>query len=1417
MVNLHLLRRVSRQFISLFVLMMMFGASSRAHAQNGGQLPIAYSHVYLFAASTAGSGTSPISMLHGTGVTIDSAGNGYVTADSNGNWSLAGLFAGSCPSASSPIYVLISDGNSSFGNNPAIAEVAAFPVTCGNISSVPSIVVNELTTAAAAWALAPYANAANDSFSSSAANAQAMENAFVYANTLVSSYTGKVTTTAPYAKVNTLADMLAACINTNGSNPCPLLFSDAKPAQGAMPTDTLQAAIDIAQNPDNNVGELYELFESIGNVIYAPTLTAVPPDWSLLPAISWGTPAAIPSGTALSATQLNATALVPGSFVYTPAAGTVPAVGTQTLSVTFTPTDATAYAANTASVSLTVFQSGQAQTINFATLPSPVTYGIPPITLSATGGGSGNIVSFTVQSGPGSIFGNTLVVNGTGTILVAANQAGNATYAAAIQVAQTVVVNPASTGNQAANGPQTAFLKYKVMGVVYAPPGAASSVTYGNSTLVGSTDTLSFTKSTTHETNLTVNVTVGIPFFGATTSYSNTDGWTDSNVNGTSVAIQTQTGNSVATMGPISSSLGVDHDNDVIYLWLNPVLQGTATTMPTQSGTSTLLNWTGLETNSCDSRDPADLPNLQQTVNGCDPNQYPYQDIVGIPVWCLKNPFSPNQGCAQWIAYTSRSWDHSNWGRDSNTTLPLGPGLTMRDYADILEADPFVVLNGSSVNVCHPTYGPQLDPNVPETMTQAPLTPSGTEINFIDPLGPNDSPAYLYTPATCMTSNTSPTMYRFQPYGAIEYPVPGPNGLPSTYSGTFQYSRTNTTTNVATDSHTVTESVSVGVGGGGVVPYFSFGASVGTTNSDSTTWQQESGTANSTQLASTAAYSVTGPQLSDNYVGPATYNVYLDNIYGTYAFYSDIAPQVTLSDLGTIGISTQITRRGGQTITSQCSASNSDCYPFPGAVTAQTPAQWSQTGFGSGVHSFTLTNTSVYPMTMASPAVTFSDPGFQLVENDGSDTCSNRQLPSGQPCTLNIAFAPVPSDAPNLIGGSTYPVTANIIAAGTVNDDAPGAYQNILVTNYGIVSGTAAPGPEQTGATLLPATEDTSAPNAYIFPVSQLPIQTEQFIFTNYSSSVANPSKANVTFAAYPNDITLTDNTDFSVLNSAGSPDTCSGATVLSGGSCSFTLQFAPTTAITQAATYDTEIKAVAGGQTLAVAGASGTIPLGVTVTSDPSASGPIVMPLNSDIFSAIYIYDWAVPITITNTSNATFTFNQTLQPTIVSGNFSCEGDAGTGSNGYFTSCIGPTSQQSSSGDSFGPGDGYIYGQLSGYTTTSTDGNTAPNRAFPCDVGTNVCVPGLPPGTQTVSNPAPPGLVPLTCGLTLNPQSSCTAAVVAYIAPGTSGDTDHPWDRPDTTFTADYTLPLAGTFTIGGSTVPFTVNIPVVINGVNNH
>jgi Flp pilus assembly CpaE family ATPase len=91
------------------------------------------------------------------------------------------------------------------------------------------------------------------------------------------------------------------------------------------------------------------------------------------PTITWPTPAPITDGTPLRTTQLNATASVPGTFVYTPAAGDVLTAGPQKLSVTFTPTDATNYTTAQATVSLTVTKT--TPTVIAWPTPSVISYG----------------------------------------------------------------------------------------------------------------------------------------------------------------------------------------------------------------------------------------------------------------------------------------------------------------------------------------------------------------------------------------------------------------------------------------------------------------------------------------------------------------------------------------------------------------------------------------------------------------------------------------------------------------------------------------------------------------------------------------------------------------------------------------------------------------------------------------------------------------------------------------------------------------------------------------------------------------------------------------------------------------------------------------------------------------------------------
>ncbi len=88
------------------------------------------------------------------------------------------------------------------------------------------------------------------------------------------------------------------------------------------------------------------------------------------PTIIWANPADITYGTALGATQLNASASVAGSFVYTPASGTVLNAGNgQNLHADFTPTDTANYNSASKDVSINVLKAGSTTTVTFEAGP----------------------------------------------------------------------------------------------------------------------------------------------------------------------------------------------------------------------------------------------------------------------------------------------------------------------------------------------------------------------------------------------------------------------------------------------------------------------------------------------------------------------------------------------------------------------------------------------------------------------------------------------------------------------------------------------------------------------------------------------------------------------------------------------------------------------------------------------------------------------------------------------------------------------------------------------------------------------------------------------------------------------------------------------------------------------------------------
>ena len=125
--------------------------------------------------------------------------------------------------------------------------------------------------------------------------------------------------------------------------------------------------------------------------------------------------------------------------------------------------------ASIASGTLTVTQAPQ--TISFSP-PTSASVGGPPTTLSATGGGSGNPVTFSVDPSSGSEVcslsgpdGATVSYTATGTCVIDANQAGNGDYSAAPQVSASITVVSGGASEGGGGGPSNALI-----GPANAPP-----------------------------------------------------------------------------------------------------------------------------------------------------------------------------------------------------------------------------------------------------------------------------------------------------------------------------------------------------------------------------------------------------------------------------------------------------------------------------------------------------------------------------------------------------------------------------------------------------------------------------------------------------------------------------------------------------------------------------------------------------------------------------------------------------------------------------------------------------------------------------------------------------------------------------------------------------------------------------------
>jgi hypothetical protein len=261
---------------------------------HGGQQGVSNSTIQLYSAGRAGNGSAATAML-----------NASVTTDQNGFFTITNLYT-PCTHSTDQWYITATNGNpglTSGTNNQSIALIAALG-DCGNLSQSTYIYLNEVTTAAAVWALAPFMTSSVANLGASSTNATGLRNAFLNAKLLANTSNGMAASVASNLTIETgklyaLADALAPCVDSNGSDGnCASLRTAATPVNGPAPANnTLAAALSIVRNPGdaNIVPSVYGLINAT-SAPFPTTLTQAPNDWTMSMTVTGGgvhTPSAL--------------------------------------------------------------------------------------------------------------------------------------------------------------------------------------------------------------------------------------------------------------------------------------------------------------------------------------------------------------------------------------------------------------------------------------------------------------------------------------------------------------------------------------------------------------------------------------------------------------------------------------------------------------------------------------------------------------------------------------------------------------------------------------------------------------------------------------------------------------------------------------------------------------------------------------------------------------------------------------------------------------------------------------------------------------------------------------------------------------------------------------------------------------------
>jgi len=245
----------------------------------GGRQPVIGATVNLYATGNTGYGSA--ATLIGT-ATTNSAGQFSITRNAN-----------TCTSPQQ-FYLVASGGDPGSGINSASVLVEALGPCASITTSTTGLVINELTTVAAAYALQGFADTTTN-IGTSSTNSQGLTHAFANAATLVTLNGLPNTTTPggngtiPTAVINTLGDILASCVNSTGptSTSCTAILLGAPTVVGApTPANVWQEALNIARYPAYQTTALYAAVTA--SSAYQTTLAAQPNDFTIGIAYSAG-------------------------------------------------------------------------------------------------------------------------------------------------------------------------------------------------------------------------------------------------------------------------------------------------------------------------------------------------------------------------------------------------------------------------------------------------------------------------------------------------------------------------------------------------------------------------------------------------------------------------------------------------------------------------------------------------------------------------------------------------------------------------------------------------------------------------------------------------------------------------------------------------------------------------------------------------------------------------------------------------------------------------------------------------------------------------------------------------------------------------------------------------------------------------